>query len=141
MDFLALRQHRDTLNIVMEGGRKNVGDCMRIFDDLKKRLDNIGMYFLGDFTVEQKETWPPLLAADLLAATYSMVRARDLAGTLPSGAMKPAKTLKGALAFLELAPNALFDLKAGYVRFRELEIEEWRKRRDARRKAVAPRES
>ena len=141
MDFLALRQHRDTLNIVMESGHKNVGDCMRIFDDLKKRLDNIGMNFLGDFTVEQKETWPPPMAADLLAATYSMVRARDLAGTLPSGAMKPAKTLKGALAFLELAPDALSDLKAGYVQFRELEIEEWRKRRDARRKAVAPRES
>jgi hypothetical protein len=51
-----------------ESGHKNVGDCMRIFDDLKKRLDNIGMNFLGDFTVEQKETWPPLMAADLLAA-------------------------------------------------------------------------
>ena len=118
-----------------------MGDCMRIFNDLKKRLDNIGMNFLGDFTVEQKETWPPLMAADLLAATYSMVSAGDLAGTLPSGAMKPAKTLKGALAFLKSAPNALSDLKAEYVRFGELEIEEWRKRRDARRKAVGPRES
>ena len=86
MDFLALRQHRDTLNIVMEDGHRNVGDCERIFHDLKKRLDNIGMNFLGSFTVEQKETWPPLMAADLLAATYSTARARDAAGTRPPGA-------------------------------------------------------
>jgi len=135
MDFLEMRQYRDTLNIVMEGGHKNVGDCLRIFDDLKKRLHNIGMDFLGGFTIERKETWPPLMVADLLAATYSMTRSRDAAGTLPAGAMQPAKTLKGALAFLELAPNALAEMKAGYVRFRQLEIEEWRKQRDARRAA------
>jgi hypothetical protein len=74
IDFLGLRQHRDTLNIVMEGGHKNVGDCRRIFDDLKKRFHNIGMDSLGSFTVERKDTWPPLMVADMLAATYSMVR-------------------------------------------------------------------
>lgn len=140
MDFLALRQYRDKMNIVMEGGHKNVGDCSRIFDDLKKRLNNIGMPFLGSFTIERKETWPPLMVADLLAATYSMTRSRNAAGTLPAGAMQPAKTLKGALAFLELAPDALTEMKAGYRRFRELEIEEWRKQRDARRAASSARQ-
>jgi len=131
IDFLALRQHRDKLNIIIEGGHPNVRDCQRIFDDLKKRFRNIGVDILGSFTIERKDSWPPLMVADMLAHTYSMVRARDEAGTLPTGALQPAKTLKGALAFLELAPNALADLKTGYVRFRQLEIEEWRKRRSA----------
>jgi len=135
IDFLALRQHRDTLNVVMEGGHKNVGDCQRIFADLKKRFHNIGVGILGTFTVEQKETWPPLMVADMLAHTYSMVRAQSAAGTLPSGAMPPAKTLKGSLAFLELAPNSLADLKTGYAKFRQLEIDEWHKKRA---KAASP---
>jgi len=137
IDFLALRQHRDTLNIVIERGHPNVRDCERIFDDLKRRFHNIGVNSLGSFTIERKDTWPPLMVADMLAHTYSMVRAKDAAGTLPTGAMQPTKTLKGSLAFLELAPNALAELKAGYVRFRQLEIDEWRQRRDAKRKAAS----
>lgn len=135
VDFLALRQHRDKLNIVMELGHNNVRDCERIFDDLTKRFLNIGVDILGSFTIERKDTWPPLMVADLLAHTYSMVRAQDSAGTLPARAMQPANTLKGALA-LELAPDALAELKAGYVRFRQLETDEWRKRRGV--KLIAP---
>ncbi len=130
IDFLALRQHR-------QRGHPNVRDCEPIFDDVKKRFHSIGLDIFGDFTIEKKDTWPPLMVADMLAHTYSMARANDAAGILPAGAIQPAKTLKGALAFLELAPNALADLKAGYVRFRQLEIEEWRQRRDARRKSAA----
>ena len=133
IDFLALRQHRDKLNIVIERGHPNVRDCERIFDDLKKRFHNIDVDILGSFTIERKDTWPPLLVADLLAHTYSMVRAHNAAGTLPAGALQPAKTLKGALAFLELAPNALAELKSGYIRFRQLEIDEWRARKAAKK--------
>ncbi len=122
---------------VWERCHPNVRDCERIFDDVKKRFHSIGLDIFGDFTIEKKDTWPPLMVADMLAHTYSMARANDAAGILPAGAIQPAKTLKGALAFLELAPNALADLKAGYVRFRQLEIEEWRQRRDARRKSAA----
>ena len=65
-----------------------------------------------------------VVEAQFAATAAAVAGNKDHVGTLPSGAMKPAKTLKGALAFLELAPNALSDLKAGYVRFPELEIEE-----------------
>jgi hypothetical protein len=134
IDFMALRQHRDKLNIVMEHGGKT-GDCERIFNDLKKRFRNSGVDMLGSFTIERKDTWPPLMVADMLAHTYSMVRAQDHAGTLPEDTLQPAKTLKGALAFLQLAPNALAELKTGYAQFRQLEIDERRKQRNAGRAA------
>jgi hypothetical protein len=138
IDFLTKRGNTDTLNIVFERGHKNVGDCERIFDDLKRRYLRAGADILGSFAIERKDTWPPLMVADLLAQTYSMLRAeKTINGPgLPPGVPMPAKTEKGALMFLELAPNALTELKTGFVRFRQLEIDEWRKRRDAR-KSVA----
>jgi hypothetical protein len=141
IDFLAKPGNQDKLN-VMEGGHDNVGDCRRIFDDLKRRYLRSGVDTFGRFTIELKETWPPLMAADLLAATYSMVKAdKTINGPgLPPGALVPAENPEGALHFLELAPNALADLKDGFNRFRQLEIDEWRKRRDTRKAASSSKE-
>jgi hypothetical protein len=55
LDIMEQRQYRDRLNIVMEHGHPNVGNCSDIFFDLQKRLQRIGHNFLGTFTIERKE--------------------------------------------------------------------------------------
>jgi len=61
LDLLETRQWRDTLNIVMERGHKNVWDCERIFNELKSYFRFADGHFLGEFTVASKETCAPLM--------------------------------------------------------------------------------
>jgi hypothetical protein len=42
VDFIRARGPTSKINIVLEDGHKNVGDCTRIFDDLKKRFNRAG---------------------------------------------------------------------------------------------------
>lgn len=78
----------------------------------------------------------PLMVADMLAHTRSMVNSQAAAGTLPAGALKPFKGSRGGLQFIEFAPNALRDLKAGFEKMRQLEADAWRTERDRRREAT-----
>jgi hypothetical protein len=128
LDLMARRGNRDKMHIVFEGGHKNVGDCRRIFDDIKSRYSRSGSDILGTFSVEKKETCPPLMVSDFLAAAHSMMRAiigqggqsyQDVAAHFPIKS-------KAALTFIELRPDALTGLKTGFERMRQLEIEEWR---------------
>ena len=137
LNFLEARGNQDRLNIVFEGGHPNVGDCARIFYDLKKRWARAGADVLGSFAIDDKDSCPPLMVADMLAHTKAMVNAHADAGTLPLGALQPFTETTGGLHFLELAPNALADLKAGFERLRQLEVETWRAERDARRASLA----
>jgi len=76
LDLLQARGYRSTLNIVMEGGHRNVFDCERIVNELKGYFRLARGDFLRESAVSSKETCAPLMVADLLAATNSMIRAR-----------------------------------------------------------------
>jgi hypothetical protein len=132
LDVLEARGYRDTLNIVMERGHRNVFDCERIFNELKGYFRLAQGHFLREFTVASKETCAPLMVADLLAATNSMLRARLAQGTLDLTPLVANPARKGAkLSFMELRPDALVGLKTGFEKMRQRKIELWRERRDA----------
>ncbi|HKP22411.1 MAG TPA: hypothetical protein VJV39_00990, partial [Dongiaceae bacterium] len=62
------------LNVVVESGHANAWDNDRIFHEIKSRLERRGIFVLEDITIASKEEAPPLMAADFLASTYSMIR-------------------------------------------------------------------
>lgn len=132
-DLMAERGYQDRLNVVMERGHPNVWDCERIFDDLRSHCKILaGSDFLGEFSVRPKEGCPPLMVADMLAQTYSMYRAEKAAGTDFSELKVPLDSKK-RLAWLELAPDALKELKVGFESMRQRKIDDWRARRAAKK--------
>jgi hypothetical protein len=134
-DVMARGGYRDRLNVVMEDGHPNVWDCGRIFKDLRQHCKVLaGSDFLGEFSVRPKQGCPPLIVADLLAAAYSMYRAQVAAGTLDPAPFMPPRKQRGQLAWLELKPDALQNLKIGFEKMRQLKIEHWREQRDAKKK-------
>ncbi len=136
-DIMKARGYKDTLHIVIERGHTNVWDCERIFNDLKMRYRRAGANFLGSFTVETKENCTPLMMGDFLAAFYSMLRAQHPQGMqiYAKHAPEPSKGEAG-LTFLELLPDALHNLKAGFEKMRQMEIDAWRAAKTARKAGV-----
>jgi hypothetical protein len=126
LKIMADRGNQDRLNIVMEDGHTNVWDCERIYKDLKKRFRRVGEdHLLGSWTVETKASCPPLMVADMLAGTHSMMRAGLEDGSVhPSQIHQAHPGQKGALWFVELAPNSLQGLKDGFVELQRREIAE-----------------
>jgi hypothetical protein len=141
LDVLEARGYRDTLNIVMERGHENVFDCERIFNELKGYFRLGGANFLREFTVGSKESCAPLMVADLLAATNSMMRARLAEGALDLTSLVANPARKGAkLSFLELRPEALVGLKVGFEKMRQRKIELWREQKLAKTSSSAGRQ-
>jgi hypothetical protein len=124
------KRHR--LDIVIEDGHQNVNDCIRIFDDLKWRLkvrrgvDGL----LGKAAIVKKHQSAPLMVADFLASSYSMMRASAQSGGLDYAqeAPEPPKG-QAELTFLELLPDALRQLKADFEADRQEAAAAWRSRR------------
>lgn len=123
------KNHR--LDVMIEDGHPNVNDCVRIFDDLKWRLrQRRGIDLLGRITVAKKHQAPPLMAADFLASTYSMMRASKAAGGLDYADEAPeAPQGQAGLTFLELLPDALSRLKEDFEADRQEAAAAWRARR------------
>jgi hypothetical protein len=59
VDFIRARGPTSKINIVLEDGHKNIGDCTRIFDDLKKRFNRAGGDIFGSLTIEEKKSCKP----------------------------------------------------------------------------------
>ena len=137
-DVMAEHGYQNRLHVVMEDGHPNVWDCGRIFDDLREHCKVIaGNDFLGTFSVASKKKCPPLMVADMLAATYSMYRAEAAQGTIGPADFPANPQTKGRLAFLELSPDALKDLKIGFEKMRQLKIEHWRAEKVKRAASLA----
>jgi len=133
-DALAARGYQDRLHIVMEDGHKNVWDCGRIFKDLRDHAKALaGSDFLGNFSVQPKEQCPPLMVADMLASSYSMFRARAEEKSIDAADFRAGPATRGKLAFLELRPDALRNLKIGFDNVRQQRIKDWRERRASKR--------
>jgi hypothetical protein len=79
-DVMEERDHRDILDVVIESGHRNAGDCQRIFQDLKRRFERIGVHSLGTFDVASKAATPRLMIADFLASAHSKLRAARARG-------------------------------------------------------------
>ena len=132
-DLLGLRRHKDKFHIVFESGHPNVWDCGRIFSDLQKRWERVGINTLATFAVKDKKNCMPLMAADMLAAAHSMRRASVAGGEIAGDAyvLEERRKRQANLAFLELTPDSLGELKRGFDALRQHEIDEWRAKRAA----------
>jgi len=134
LEIVMSADKRHWLNIVIEAGHENVGDACRIFHDLKSRLKRRrGIDLLGDITTAQKHERAPLMIADFMASTYSMMRASAERGGVDyiEEAPEPSKRQAG-LTFLELLPDALRRLKEDFEADRQETAAAWRARREAR---------
>jgi hypothetical protein len=58
-------------------GYKNAGNTEHIFNELKKRMALRGSETLGTITIAKNSESKELMVADLLAHTYSMMRASN----------------------------------------------------------------
>jgi hypothetical protein len=133
ISILREKDGKDMLHIVLERGHKNAPDCERIFHEFKQLWKEQGADFFGTFTLQDKQSCMPLMVADMLAATYSMRRAREASGDLSLAAYDMEKPKKGGLVFIELAPNALRQLKEGYEAARLRKMAAWLASRGAKR--------
>jgi hypothetical protein len=134
LDIVMADGKRHRLHIVIEKGHVNLGDTIRIFDDLKRRLKvRRGLDVLGTITAARKHEAAPLMVADFLASSYSMIRASQQRGGIDYAAETPAPRKREAgLTFLELLPDALRRLKEDFEADRREAAEAWRSRRAAR---------
>jgi hypothetical protein len=129
-DLMAEYNCEPRLNVVMERGHPNVRDCERIFNDLRHHCETLACSnFLGKFSIETKVNCPPLMVADMLAATYSMYRKESMQGAIGPLDFAAGPQTKGRLAFLELRPDALRDLKVGFEKMIQVKKEHWRSKR------------
>jgi hypothetical protein len=137
-DFLAARGHQDRLNVVIEDGHQNVTDCRKIFGDLKQRYERFGIHSLGSFSIERKETCPPLMLADYMAGGYSMIRTRMSFDELEGQGddYQPLRKGRARCTYMELKSDALQTLKTEFERLRQRDIDRWRAERDARKAAL-----
>jgi hypothetical protein len=141
-DVMKERGYQDRLHVVMERGHHNVWDCERIFNDLRSTCKVLaGADFLGEFSVRPKEGCPPLMVADMLAGTYSMFRDHVQKGLINAPDFHAQPTTRGKLAFLELQPNALRDLKDGFEQLRQRKIAHYEAQRAARKKPSSSEDS
>ena len=124
-----------TLDIVLEYGHKDAGDCKTIFTDAKKRMERRrGINFLGRFERKTKKEEPRLMLADFLAYTYSDMRASAAAGGLDYKAEAPEPSEgQAGLTFLELLPDALEGLKRDFEQDRQDLARAWATRQTARK--------
>ncbi len=127
--ILEQRRNRDRVHVVLEHGHPNAPDCKRIFDDFKKLLESEGRNIFETFSVQEKKACMPLMIADLLAAVYSSHRARRAEGDLSVDRYTMQTPRKGCLAFIELAPDALRNLKINYEAARQLRAAHWNSQR------------
>ncbi len=123
---------KDILHVVLERGHKNAMDCERIFNDFKVRFRQQGADLFGSFTLEDKQSCMPLMAADMIAATYSIMRARQSIGDNYTDQYVLEQPRKGSLAFIELAPDSLLHIKEGYEANRQERIADYHARKQAR---------
>jgi hypothetical protein len=121
------------LDVVFEQGHKNQGDVTRVFADVKKQLLGHGIDLLGDCTPATKHEAPPLMAADFLAHTYSMMQSSPVAEVDYKVLVPEPPKREAGLSFLEFEAGSLTRLKEKFVADRQAAHDGWLARREARR--------
>jgi hypothetical protein len=67
---------KNRLNVVIEGGHRNVGDVSRIFDEMQAEYERLGFPILGTLSIAKKASCLPLMIADFQAHASSINDAR-----------------------------------------------------------------
>jgi len=108
-----------SLNVVIEGGHKNVGSVTKIFDETKKEISRLGINLLGTITVATKDCSSELMIADMMAyaafdnaCKLRMGKARRAMPLEDSPIFSTPIRKEGEMAHLEFKPGAIGDLRA-----------------------------
>jgi hypothetical protein len=128
---------KNKLKIVIEEGHKNIGDVIRVFNEVKAEYDRLGFSVLGTITIAKKAECLPLMIADFQAYASSLSNARLKSGqpgyfemvgerTPPSG--------QAAITRIELTAEAL---RAYKTNWETVTREERRETREARKTRAA----
>ncbi len=104
----------DKIDIILEEGHANSGDCRRIFHQLKDSFEANGNAMLGQFTLATKGDCARLMIADLLAATHSLIKKQHGDGS----ERHLEKYYRGSFTLLEFAEGSLEQLKADFGKLR-----------------------
>lgn len=128
-----------TLHIVIEDGHANVGDCQRIFNEVKKDLLDYGYHLLGTITLAKKTEARPLMVADFLAHSHYLFDAASEAGIAPSydemTIKVPIPAKDAGFTMMKFTPGALAGQKERWESAKKQKVDAWRAARDARRDA------
>jgi hypothetical protein len=82
--FARDRQQDWPVNIVVESGNKNIGDAIKVFDDIKSQMPPQHRDLFGYFSIGDKIQCPPLAVADALAyAVFRMQSGLSRHPTMP----------------------------------------------------------
>ncbi|MBI3505364.1 MAG: hypothetical protein HY059_11020 [Proteobacteria bacterium] len=136
LDWMAAEKTRHRLHIVVEDGHRNVGAVRVIFNDFKDQLQKAGIDLFGDLVIARKPERLPLMLADFLASTHSMMKASADAGKIDyAKIVDEPKPGKAGLTFLEFKPGSLEKLKSDFEDNKKRKIEEWRSARESRKAA------
>jgi len=127
LDIVLSDGKRHRLDVVIESGHPNVRDTIRIYEDLKRQLkQRRGINLPGEIDIAKKQERAPLMVADFLASTYSMMRASRERGGIDYAAETPEPPKRQAgLTFLELLPDALRRLKENFEADRQEAAAAW----------------
>jgi hypothetical protein len=124
------------LHIVIENGHSNVGDCKRIFNEIKAEYKELGFDFLGTITIASKEDSAPLMVADFQAHASSIVERRKKAG-LPSYVEMvhagPPEKGEAGLTNIEFPLGSARSMKNQWEQDKQRRMATWRAARDARK--------
>jgi hypothetical protein len=122
------------LNLVVEDGHKYVGAVRTIFGEIQRRLVRHGAPLLGSVTIAKKRECTELMAADFVAHTYLLMR-RAVFGneTLVGQFDYDDSPNESVLSSIEFGPVAFSAFKTEYERDKQEKMDEWRRRRDAKR--------
>jgi hypothetical protein len=122
------------LHVVVERGHPRALNTERIFNEMKETLACHGIELLGTWTLAAKEEAAPLMAADLLAHAYALMRRPGGVGIegYADAAPEPAQGEAG-LTFLEIETGSLSRLKI------EMQRERWTRQAHARSQKQATR--
>lgn len=108
------RKHRKRLpklHIVLESGHANVGDAVRIFNEMKKEYDQAGFDILETITIADKDKCDPLMIADFIAHSTYMIQGRAMAGLPRITPIRPPARGQSGITHLEFKPGGLASVK------------------------------
>lgn len=113
-----LRTHKrfgeTKLHAVMESGHKNAGDAERIFYEVKKELQTLGLNILGTIAFADKDECDPLMIADYLA--YGGLAMERAGRNEPPAAELPASASRTTgMTNMKFTPEGLATLKAQLI--------------------------
>jgi hypothetical protein len=137
VSVLQSSKKRHRLHVVIEDNQR-YGDCKRIFSQAKRHLEAQGINLLGTIIAAKKQASPPLMVADFFAHTIYLLEKKVKTGLRQYAEMTDELPPKGdvRIMFLELLPDALYDIKRNFEEGRRIRVEKRRTERAARKASV-----